>query len=316
MAEPGMTTEAATAEEQNFSDWMSALPPRLSSEPLKNIAIPGSHNSFSYCIDTRSNVAPGTPDTIRNLVSVFGGGAKDIVHKWSVTQSLTFKQQLDSGIRYFDLRLSTCDGTNEIFFVHGLYAGKVMDGLTEINEWLVNHPKEMVILDFNHLYKMTEYHHTQLLQQFFQLFNGKICPCVDLESCTLNMLWENKWQVIAIYHNEVVMKNPRIWPANMIVSVWPNTAEAPKMVNLLEAHHTRGRDPNKFHVTQGVLTPNGTTILGNIARDLKSVCAPVATRNLQFYLKNKKIGAKGVNIVIADFIEMCEFVPTVLSLNT
>lgn len=42
-------------------------------------------------------------------------------------QNLTFREQLDAGIRYFDLRVSSKPGEpgNEIYFIHGLFGHKV-----------------------------------------------------------------------------------------------------------------------------------------------------------------------------------------------
>ncbi|XP_070557628.1 PI-PLC X domain-containing protein 3-like [Ptychodera flava] len=317
MAEPDQPDAASSSSEteRDYSNWMANLSEKLCCEPLKNIAIPGSHNSFTSSLDVKSGVAPGSPDTIRNLVHFFGNKAKEIVYKWSVNQSLTLTEQLDRGIRYFDLRVSSCLGKEDLHFVHGLFAGKVVDAMNEINTWLESHPKEVVLLDFNHLFDMQDTHHTQLTKQLMEIFGSKICPSIDVDGCALNILWENQWQVIVFYHNDIAHSNHNLWHGSMIPSVWPRTPEAPKMVNILEAYHTKGRNPDKFHVTQGVLTPTGTTILANIGRDLKSVCAIMAIRNLQFYLKDKTIGAKGVNIVIADFIELHDFVSSVLALN-
>uniref|UniRef100_A0AAZ3PRG2 PI-PLC X domain-containing protein 1 n=1 Tax=Oncorhynchus tshawytscha TaxID=74940 RepID=A0AAZ3PRG2_ONCTS len=37
-------------------DWMSQLPEELWGTPLWDLAIPGSHDSMSYCLDTHSPV--------------------------------------------------------------------------------------------------------------------------------------------------------------------------------------------------------------------------------------------------------------------
>ncbi|XP_072026187.1 LOW QUALITY PROTEIN: PI-PLC X domain-containing protein 3-like [Amphiura filiformis] len=312
----GLKEESIQAKTGDFSNWMSKLPPRLCCEPLKNIAIPGSHDSFSFYLDDTSEVAAGSPDTVRNLVSVFGATAKKIVHNWSVTQSLTFKEQLDHGIRYLDLRMSPRAHTSDLFFVHGLFGNTVESGLREINEWLDAHPKEVVLIDFNHFYDMSAEDHQILVLQIQQIFGDKVCPLMDIDKSALNVLWDNKWQVIVFYcHDDTTIDKTQLWPSNCIQSIWPNTTEAPKMVNRLEAYLTRGRPNDKFYVSQGVLTPTGTTILQRISSNLKDVCAPVAMKNLLFFLKNKSIGPKGINIVIADFVELDDFVSKVLALN-
>ncbi|XP_072024994.1 PI-PLC X domain-containing protein 3-like [Amphiura filiformis] len=300
----------------DFSNWMSKLPPRLCYEPLKNIAIAGSHDSFSFYLDHTSEVASGPPGTVRNLVSVFGATAKKIMYNWSVTQSLTFKEQLDHGIRYLDLRVSARAHTSDLFFVHGLFGNTVESGLRDINEWLDAHPKEVVLVDFNHFYDMNAEDHQILVLQIQQIFDDKVCPLMDIDKSALNVLWDNKWQVIVFYcHEDTTIDKAQLWPSNCIKSIWPNTTEASKMVDILETYLTRGRPNDKFYVSQGVLTSNGTFILQHIDSSLKNDCAPEAMKNLLLFLKNKSIGPKGINIVIADFIELDDFVSKVLALN-
>ncbi|XP_038069136.1 PI-PLC X domain-containing protein 3-like [Patiria miniata] len=319
MAATGDSSNVENAKVENDadnSDWMSKLPEKLRCEPLKNIAIPGSHDSFSYTLDLNTPVSPSSPDTVRNLVSAFGNMAKKIVYSWSVTQSLTFRQQLDRGIRYFDLRVSTMNGKPELYFVHGLYGAEVGTCLREIKAWTDEHPKEVIFLDFNHLYEMQEADHEQLVATLLSVFDSKLCPVINIETTALNVLWEKGWQVLVFYHHHgIVQDHPELWSGDFMPSVWPNVTEAPKMVNLLEAHFTRGRPPGKFYVSQGVLTPTGTTVLQYISRSLKDVFALIAIKNVQYFMKDKAVGPKGLNIIIADFVEMGDFIPSVLALN-
>ena len=45
-------------DDNKFSDWMSNLPPRLCSEPLKNIAIPGEIYKCQECCKIVLNMGP------------------------------------------------------------------------------------------------------------------------------------------------------------------------------------------------------------------------------------------------------------------
>lgn len=122
---------------------------------------------------------------------------KKLMKKWSVTQNLTFREQLEAGIRYFDLRVSSKpgDADQEIYFIHGLFGIKVWDGLMEIDSFLTQHPQEIVFLDFNHFYAMDEAHHKRLVLRIQEAFGNKLCSACSVDSMTLRALWEKKCQV-------------------------------------------------------------------------------------------------------------------------
>lgn len=66
-----------------------------------------------------------------------------VMSRWSITQSYDVLAQLNSGIRYFDLRIATKTGTDQLYFVHGLYADDVRGPLSEIQTFLETHPREV-----------------------------------------------------------------------------------------------------------------------------------------------------------------------------
>lgn len=72
-------------------------------------------------------MGPEQPETVQNFVSVFGTVAKKLMRKWLATQTMNFTSQLEAGIRFFDLRISTKprDPENELFFAHGLFSATV-----------------------------------------------------------------------------------------------------------------------------------------------------------------------------------------------
>lgn len=76
-------------------------------------------------------MGPEQPETVQNFVSVFGTVAKKLMRKWLATQTMNFTSQLEAGIRFFDLRISTKprDPENELFFAHGLFSATVSEVL-------------------------------------------------------------------------------------------------------------------------------------------------------------------------------------------
>lgn len=155
----------------------------------------GSHDSFSYWVDEKSPVGPDQTRAVMRLARI--SLVKKLMKKWSVTQNLTFREQLDAGIRYFDLRVSSKPGDTdqEIYFIHGLFGIKVWDGLMEIDSFLTQHPREIVFLDFNHFYAMDEAHHKYLVHRMQEAFGNKLCSACNVENLTLQILWEKKCQV-------------------------------------------------------------------------------------------------------------------------
>jgi hypothetical protein len=86
-------------------------------------------------------------------------------------------------------------------FTHGLLGGLVRDGLEEINEFLNQFNKEIVLLDFNHFYDFNDqYGHEQLIELIHEIFGRKICTTAQtIMKCTLKYLWTNQQQVILLY---------------------------------------------------------------------------------------------------------------------
>ena len=159
----------------------------------------GSHDSFSFSLDPNSEIAPGVSDIVKKL----GPLAKPIVYKWSLTQSLDFREQLNAGIRYFDMRVATRKHSDQAHFVHGVYGMKVEDGLIQITEFLKDHKKEVVVIDFNHFYDMASEQHVKLLESVKSVCGEMLCLYIGVDSLSLNLLWEQGLQIIVLYHHEV-----------------------------------------------------------------------------------------------------------------
>lgn len=100
-----------------LSGWMAHVDDRA---PLNQVAIPGSHDA-------------GTAGVI-----------------WAgETQTCTIEEQLRCGARYFDLRVHKKGGSLRIF--HALVDGtEFLPVLTALKQFLLDHPTETLLLDFQH----------------------------------------------------------------------------------------------------------------------------------------------------------------------
>ncbi|XP_043928379.1 PI-PLC X domain-containing protein 2-like [Protopterus annectens] len=307
------------AEEGRFynADWMGSLPASLTKMPLSFLAVPGSHDSFSYWIDVNAPVGPDQPQAVKQFTGVFRSLGRKMMKKWSATQSLTFNEQLEAGIRYFDLRVSSMEGDpgNDIYFLHGLYGMKVQEGMAAINSFLNEHTREVVFLDFNHHYAMADECHIRLIKMLQEIFGPKLCSTMPVESITLQYLWSSKYQVLIFYHHPLAHSYSFLWPGATIPAPWANTADVTKLVQFLEA--TRGERPRNgtFHVTQAILTPRFKNVVRGLVGGLKGSLVERSLPVIMEWVKSQKPGASGVNIITSDFIELDDFATSVINLN-
>jgi hypothetical protein len=246
---------------------------------------------------------------------MFGDTGKSVLKEWSVTQSLTFRQQLEHGVRYFDLRVATRKDKSGTHFLHSLYGMSVETGLNEIKSFMEQHPREIILLDFNHFYEMDAHNHEILIDLITEKFRAKLCPHLDMDSVTLEMMWESGLQVIVLYQNQVVKDNMMFWPSVSIIAPWANTTGAHDLITFLEQSYKANRSPSQFHVVQGILTPGAGTIMAHLNSSLHNVFADKVAPRVVMWLKDKCAGLQGINICFIDFVEKADFIPTVLSLN-
>ena len=227
-----------------------------------------------------NDFGPDCPTAVKDMCKLFGSAAKNIMHKWSVTQGLSLTKQLQAGIRYFDFRVARGkDSTDQTYFTHGLLSGAVEPRLRDIASFLEEHPKEVVLLDFNHFYKMTDTCHQQLSDTVLKIFGKKICPHVNTfegrQQLCLKNLMDQGQQVIVFYQCEFAKNHPELWPGSTIRAPWANTCDVTKLLSFLEEsyiYRQQGPLADLFYVCQGVLTPDFrymmSHIMGNLHDDL------------------------------------------------
>lgn len=247
-----------------------------------------------------------------------------MVRRWGKTQNLSISDQLSAGIRFFDFRVAVHPATKEFRFVHGLYGGLVSHALRDINTFLMNNQKEVVILDFNHFYNMTQADHAELLSEIVTRFGYCLVPPPFTSSSfrrwdmTLQNLWSTPYRVIPLYNDHTVDYFPQIWPAGNIESPWCNTSSVNTLITYLEHNYnSRHRFHNDtFYNWQGVLTAQTKDILLHPGSTLERHLADRATPAFVNWLRNDKVpGPREINVCTTDFVEKHEFIPTVIGLN-
>ncbi|XP_006639290.2 PI-PLC X domain-containing protein 1 [Lepisosteus oculatus] len=296
--------------------WMSQLPEALWDVPLYNLAIPGTHNSITYCLDknNRSPVDHTQPDMLKKLDKIMKPLIRPFVYKWAITQESSVKEQLDGGVRYCDLRIAhrPNDSSLDLYFYHGVYTTVTVEAvLKEIREWLDSHPREVIILSFSHFLGLTQELHAHLVNTIQSIFVAKLCP--KTENVTLRNLWRLGYQVIVSYDHHIMNTTDELWPH--ITYWWANKCKAETLIEEFERKKQHGR-PGGFFVAGINLTEDLKYICSHPTESLKDMVMSTYPVLLQ-WVESQAPGPQGncINIIAGDFATEGQLVPAVIALN-
>nr|XP_057930141.1 PI-PLC X domain-containing protein 1 isoform X2 [Doryrhamphus excisus]XP_057930143.1 PI-PLC X domain-containing protein 1 isoform X2 [Doryrhamphus excisus] len=299
-----------------MDSWMTHMPPSLWDTPLYHLAIPGSHNAITYCLDMNHTcpVDLAQPDMLQKLDRCMKPLIRPFLYKWAITQEYSVGQQLNCGVRYCDLRIAhrPNDRSTDLYFYHGVYTTLTVEMvLGEIREWLDAHPKEVVILSFSHFLDVSSELHTLLLASIRHIFSSKLCP--KMEALTLRKLWSAGHQVIVSYEHIITSRHRYLWPH--ITYWWANKCKAEDLMEAIERRKQRGR-PGGFFVTGINLTEDLKYICTHPTESLKDLVMSSNPKLLRWVNKQTP-GSKpdSLNIIAGDFITEGHFAPTVVALN-
>lgn len=303
--------------EVDLSNWMAKLPTEMQKIPIRQLAIPGSHDSGAYFLDKNSPIAPDEGSTVQKLAKWFGCCAKRIIYRWSITQELCIYDQLMQGVRYLDLRVAYEKSTKSFCYVHGLYGLPYESIFKEIEDFLVKHPKEVLILDFNHLWDFTQEQCNTFMKLIEDNFSHWLYgPGMKGAKCSLQDVWGSNKRIIALYEDDPSTKiSPLLWPSKHIYSPWYNTADVDQLIADLNKRFDDIKD-DCFNVFQAILSPQTSTIIlhliGSLKGELAEKCDDHVCSWLQKLEEEKK---KNVNIVICDFIELYQLPSKIIAIN-
>lgn len=274
-ASPELVWRIAPQGSHRHSDWMAEIAASLRDRPLTDAILPGSHDAGTYSIRDNSPIAPDLPvdDALRSLLlasPLLSDKVIPYIARFARAQGMDIASQLQAGVRYFDLRPGAADNGRgeDLLVVHSLYGGPVLPMVDAVAAFLAEHPREVVILDFSHFTAMGPGHHARLVAHLKQAFGTMLAPRPPGASeadpagnaYTFGRLWEQGWQVVALYHDEAAAGEPLLWrygtPENSSYW-WPELPDPARVRDFLADRLARDRPllaPGTFHVLQTVLT--------------------------------------------------------------
>lgn len=257
------------------STWMTEIASALRDVPLTQAVIPGSHDAGTYSITENSAVSPDLPvdDVLYRMLrdsALLSSRVNPYLARFARAQTMDIGQQLHAGVRYFDLRaggVGQGEGADALV-VHSLYGGSLLPMLDAVEQFLATRPQEVVILDFSHFTAMGEDHHRRLIDHIKQTFGPRLAPAIPGASAddpqanayTFGRMWEQGWQVVALYHDPHADAEPLLWrygtPENSTFW-WPDEPTTQQVKAVLDgqlANERRALSPGVLYVLQTVLT--------------------------------------------------------------
>ena len=207
------------------AEWMTDLGKDIRDVPLTELTIPGSHDSGTYAADgdghtSQDHVAPVCESDV---------SSDAICQSYAKAQDRSIEQQLNDGIRYFDLRVCgdgtplpaspwppdfAAESTNPVT-CHELVSAPVKTILEATAYFACQHPKEVLILDVNHEYQVDpeiladQIGSTMTCRGQSELLQPQYCTPGDHNSgicagdLTLNKIWDaNQGNVIVNFEND------------------------------------------------------------------------------------------------------------------
>ena len=163
-------------------DWMRDLGSDIADVPLNELTIPGAHDMGTYGF-----AADGSPISLDDQVSSLDCVSHSVCVSYGRAQdpSNTGAEMLADGIRYFDLRVCGNADTGELdvpedwddfsadpVTCHGLEGAHLAAILADVRAFVLAHPTEVVILDFNHEFQIDLYKLAQQIYDAFALPSG------------------------------------------------------------------------------------------------------------------------------------------------
>ncbi|PRX19651.1 hypothetical protein BX659_13815 [Orenia metallireducens] len=295
----------------NVESWMEDIADEIANRELRDLVIPGTHDSGSRELDGW------------------------LLADFTQTQNHTIKSQLEHGIRYFDFRATyTSDGKGWIFS-HGGFdmMDRIFPALDNIKTFLDNHPKELVIIDFQHFPEWDDEddqaHITELKDKMMNTLGAYMVPENWGVHTKVYQLWNSNQRVIILMDHETMYsefsatEQEYIWNrANAIRSYWANEGDEEALIEELDSEVQTMKSGyqsqtaeyyDKFHVLQAQTTASSQLdSLWDGANDSNPALLPLLLGQ-DIGLETSDWTTAPLNIIIMDFaidttdlVEVCK----------
>ncbi|VUD42106.1 Glucan endo-1,3-beta-glucosidase [Thalassocella blandensis] len=260
--------------------WMISGYSHRPNKQLRNICIPGTHDSGTY-------------------------GINGIDENISQTQEYTVGQQLALGYRYFDLRIKKQNGQFKIH--HGpSISVNASDVFNDLSNFAKSHSSEVIFVHIQNVDSMSESEHFELRDNLvLPKLGDRMAPRNLGNGVTFKQLWDINKNVILIWGGgNFAQLSDNYWhQGGTMSSHWLNTGNEHDLYKGLRQKVQENRG-GRFYVAQMILSPTTTQIIfppyfGSI-EDLTDDKVDHASLIYDLDMHAKRSG-KRMNIAMVDF---------------
>ncbi|HEY2028353.1 MAG TPA: phosphatidylinositol-specific phospholipase C domain-containing protein [Myxococcales bacterium] len=229
------------------ADWMARNAELLRNRQLASVVLPGSHDAASYSLGRGSSVCAARASSAFAALGAFVAAPR------ARTQEVTLSRQLEAGVRYLDLRVCAVPGEPRRFFMHHTWVGApAAEALDQIDAFSRAHPREILLLDFQHLSGFDDADRRQFAAELEQRFRGRMLPIgQNPGALTVQKLWDMGVSVLVFVEHPP--RSPHLFGReHALVSRWPRARSIRALVDALP---WMAEDTAELHVLQWQLTP-------------------------------------------------------------
>ncbi|SDT53663.1 Peptidase inhibitor family I36 [Paenibacillaceae bacterium GAS479] len=318
---------------RNWMEQVNQVNPNFANTKLRDVILPGSHDSGTGVFDDPGFDNALSPDLINTTQIYQYVIPTEVAKAQGRTQDFNVAEQLNAGIRYIDLRPGPNQWFDGLTFrnqettlrtMHGLYGEGMEEILASTKNFLDANPKEIVILDFQLFHVMTDVSYTHLKNRLMYYLGDMLLPQSYGVDTTLGQMWAENKRVLIYYgsHNywsgattkasgpvpSQFKNEPYIWNRSLDMrSVWMNRDNAGSLKGDIEAEvNVAAQHPDKLHILQNMVTPAIGTSVASVAASANAI----AMNGLQ-----SDWPSKGVNVIQTDFFNYTDIVNVIKRLN-
>jgi hypothetical protein len=244
-----------------------------------------------------------------------------IAKEWAQTQDQDFYQQMQGGIRYFDLRAGWQKNTKTWVTFHFVEGSPVQYLLGNISAYLKDYPNEIVIVEMSHFEGFPTSDDINILKTMVLNTLGPYLAPVDLTfSFTINQMISTGKRAMVTMEQAYDMVT--IWPPSAIYNTYADTPDLKKMImfnNQTVNTFMKGTWPETLFKVSWTLTANTDTVLESVlpwkSHTLLQLANHANKALPSFDTEMKNYGWRMGNILIIDHYETSIVLKTVCGFN-